>query len=368
MARLSGPPTPLRRGPTLVAGGSSPGRPTIEQVAERAGVSVATVSRALRGLPNVAPTTRARVAATAREMGYRADPLAARLASGRSRTIGVVVPMINSWYFASIVAGIEAVCAEDGYDLLIVCRPTPEQTSRTAMASLERRVDGLVFVEVPLRTEDVAMLAASGVAVVTVGQRLGPFSSVIVDNGGIGRMAADHLLDLGHRRIGVIGAQSELPAAFDVPRQRIDGVHDAMRARNIDLDPALIEMGEFTVEGGAAAGERLLRSVRPPTAIVALSDEMAFGAVAVARELGLSVPADVSVIGVDDHDAAAAVGLTTIRQNVGRQGALAARALLSGLADGSHVPARLSDDVELIVRETTARNHHDPALTRPTLL
>ena len=100
-------------------------RSTIEHVAIAAGVSVATVSRALRGLPNVAVPTRARVEAAARELDYRADPHASRLAAGRSRTVAVVVPLINSWYFSNVVAGVEAVCADDGYDLLVVTAPTP---------------------------------------------------------------------------------------------------------------------------------------------------------------------------------------------------------------------------------------------------
>ena len=106
-------------------------RSTIEHVANAAGVSVATVSRALRGLPNVAVATRARVEEVARELNYRADPAASRLAAGRSHTIAVVVPLINSWYFSNVVAGAEAVCAEDGYDLLVVTAPNTDLAAQT---------------------------------------------------------------------------------------------------------------------------------------------------------------------------------------------------------------------------------------------
>lgn len=361
MPRLPASPTPIRRGAST-PGSLPPPRPTIEQVAQKAGVSVATVSRALRGLPNVAPSTRERVAAIARDLGYRADPFATRLATGRSLTVGVVVPMINSWYFANVVAGAEAVCATEGYDLLVLCLPAARSRSEaiTAAASLERRVDGLVFVEVPLRTEDVAALAASGLGVVTIGQRVGPFSSVIVDNAGIGRLAADHLLDRGHRRIAVIGAQADDPASFDVPALRIEGIRQALAARGASLDPSRVDFGEFTVEGGAAAAQRLLTGPEPPTGIIALSDEMAFGAMATARQLGIRVPADLSIIGVDDHDAAAAIGLTTIRQHVHDHGAVAARALLEHLGDTTRPPDRLTDAYELIVRETTGPPPADP--------
>jgi DNA-binding LacI/PurR family transcriptional regulator len=354
MPRPSGSPTPLRR--AADSGSNPPPRPTIEQVAERAGVSVATVSRALRDLPNVAPATRARVAAIARDLGYRADPFATRLATGRSRTVGVVVPMINSWYFANVVAGAEAVCATEGYDLLVLCLPAASSRSEaiTAAVSLKRRVDGLVFVEVPLRTEDVAALAASGLGVVTIGQRVGPFSSVVVDNAGIGALAARHLLALGHRCIAVIGAQADDPASFDVPGLRIDGIRDAMASAGLTLDPGRVDFGEFTVEGGAAAARRLLARAHPPTAIVALSDEMAFGAMSTARQLGMRVPDELSIIGVDDHDAAGAVGLTTVRQHVPDHGALAARALIEHFADDTRPPDRLTDAFELVERETTA--------------
>ncbi len=354
MPRLPASPTPIRRGAST-PGSLPPPRPTIEQVARQAGVSVATVSRALRGLPNVAPGTRERVATIARDLGYRADPFATRLATGRSLTVGVVVPMINSWYFANVVAGAEAVCATEGYDLLVLCLPAARSRSEaiTAAASLERRVDGLLFVEVPLRTEDVAALAASGLGVVTIGQRVGPFSSVIVDNAGIGRLAANHLLDLDHRRIAVIGAQADDPASFDVPALRIDGIRHALAARGVALDPALVDFGEFTAEGGAAAAHRLLTGPEPPTGIIALSDEMAFGAMATARQLGVRVPEELSIIGIDDHDAAAAVGLTTIRQHVHDHGAVAARALLDHFGDATRPPDRLTDAFELVPRETT---------------
>jgi len=354
MARLPTPLTSVRAGPRLVPAPPM-ARPTIEQVADRAGVSVATVSRALRGLPNVAPTTRARVAAVAREIGYRADPAAVRLASGRSRTVGVVVPMLNSWYFANVVAGVEAVCAAEGYDLLVVCQPPDHPGGAPVpMRSIERRVDGLVYVDVRLRTEDVAVLAAAGVAVVTIGQRVGPFSSVWVDDERIGRMAADHLLDLGHRRIGVVGADDMWPQAYDVPTRRSAGIRAAFTARGLALDPTLIETGEFTVDGGTDAARRLLSLPQPPTAIIALSDEMAFGVLGAARTLGWSVPDDLSVIGVDDHDASVVLGLTTVRQDVTDHGARAARALLLHLGEGDRDADRLVGRFELVERFTTA--------------
>jgi LacI family repressor for deo operon, udp, cdd, tsx, nupC, and nupG len=331
-------------------------RSTIEHVASAAGVSVATVSRALRGLPNVAVSTRARVEEAARVLNYRADPAASRLAAGRSRTIAIVVPHINSWYFSNVVSGAEAVCAEGGYDLLILTAPDPASRHKAVVTAnaLDRRVDGLIFVEIALSDADVADLGGRRLAVVTVGQHTAACSSVQIDNVAIGRIAVAHLVALGHRRIGILGGQAEEPHFFDVPGQRIQGAEQALAANGLALDRGLIAAGDFTVEGGHEAAHQLLAGKTRPSAIFALSDEMAFGAFIAARELGLDIPGDVSLVGVDDHEVAVVMGLTTVRQQVVEHGAMAARALLLRLAGDEHQLAEHRvGDVELVVRKTT---------------
>jgi LacI family transcriptional regulator, repressor for deo operon, udp, cdd, tsx, nupC, and nupG len=338
-------------------------RSTIEHVASAAGVSVATVSRALRGLPNVAGTTRARVEEVAKALNYRPDPAASRLAAGRSRTIAVVVPVINSWYFSNVVAGAEAVCAEGGYDLLVLTAPNGDVRCKvvTTAATLDRRVDGLIFVEVALPDDEVTDLARRGLGVVTIGQETSMFPSLRVDNVAVGRTAVGHLVALGHRRIGIVGAEAEEPHYFDVPGQRIRGAAEALATVDAELDPTLVVSGEFTVAGGRQAGYELLDRPDRPTAVFAMSDEMAFGTLIAARELGLAVPDDLSLIGVDDHDVAPVLGLTTVRQNVTDHGAVAARALLEHLA-GRRVE-RLASTTSLVARSTTA-----PLLDRAELV
>jgi LacI family transcriptional regulator, repressor for deo operon, udp, cdd, tsx, nupC, and nupG len=330
-------------------------RSTIEHVASAAGVSVATVSRALRGLPNVAVSTRTRVEEVARALNYRADPAASRLAAGRSRTVAIVVPLINSWYFANVVAGAEAVCTEDGYDLLILTAPNPASRHKvvTTANALDRRVDGLIFVEVAVTNKDVVDLNERRLGVVTIGQRTDVCSSVRTDNVAIGRLAAEHLVTLGHHRIGILGGQAEEPEHVDVPGQRIEGAAQALAAAGRNLDRGLIAPGGFTVEGGRQAALALLTGAERPTAIFALSDEMAFGAVIAARELDLDIPGDVSLVGVDDHEVADALGLTTVRQNVVEHGAMAARALLRRLAGEEHTAEHRVGDVELVIRRST---------------
>jgi DNA-binding LacI/PurR family transcriptional regulator len=333
---------------------SSGERPTIQDVAAAAGVSVATVSRALRGLPNVAVPTRTRVEAAARLLDYRPDPHASRLAAGRSRCVAVVVPFINSWYFANVIAGVEAVCRDCGYDLLVVTAPTTG-TSESAVATIDRRVDGMIFVEVALGDEDIEALDRLGLGVVTIGQRTARFASVSVDNIEVGRLAMAHLVELGHTRIGILAGQAEDPVNFDVPGDRIAG---ARLALGHEIDGALVAPGQFTVEGGRRAAAMLLEARPLPTAIFALSDEMAFGALIAARELALTIPGDVSLVGVDDHEIAQVMGLTTVRQHVVDHGARAADMLLRRLAGeaGSAEVAHEVRPLELVVRTSTGRH------------
>lgn len=343
-------------------------RSTIEDVASAAGVSVATVSRALRGLPNVANTTRARVEAAARNLEYRPDPHASRLAAGRSRTVAVVVPFINSWYFANLIAGVEAVCADEGYDVLVVTTPRPaaRRSGVTDVFEFDRRVDGMIFVEVAIDDDDINDLRRLGLGVVTIGQQAAPFSSVSLDNVSVGRLAVTHLVELGHSRIGIVAGQAEDVAHFDVPGDRISGARQALEQAGLKLDRKLVAGGQFTVEGGHRAASALL-TMRPlPTALFALSDEMAFGAMMAARDLGIDIPGDVSLIGVDDHEFAPVVGLTTVRQDVVEHGARAATMLLHRLAgdtsSGARVGVRHDAEVvhetrpaELVIRESTRR-------------
>ena len=175
------------------------GRATIEDVAAAAGVSVATVSRALRNLPNVASATRERVAAIAEQMSYRADPAASRLATGRSRSIAVAVPLLNGWYFSQVVAGAEAICATTGYDMIVVGVSTgaARRSIVDEAASIHRRVDGVIFVDIHLPIDDVDGLADKGLRVVTIGESTHRFPSVGIDDVAVGDLATSHLLSLG---------------------------------------------------------------------------------------------------------------------------------------------------------------------------
>lgn len=334
-------------------------RATIEDVAAAAGVSVATVSRALRDLPNVAESTRTRVREAAERLEYRADPAASRLAAGRSRSVAVVVQLLNGWYSSHVVAGVEAVCAEAGYDTLVigVGRGLHDRDVFAGSEAIHRRVDAIIFVDVPVSPTQLASLEQS-LVVASVGHELPQLPSVGIDDVEVGRIATQHLIDLGHRRIGLVNGPDTEP--FVVPRHRQTGHEAALRDAGIEIDERLYVAANFTIQDGADALDHLMQLDDPPTAIFALADEMAFGVLQAARARGLRVPDDLSVIGVDDHDVAEVVDLTTIHQDVAEHGARAARLVVEQLAGNEVDVHQPWAPVRLVVRATTgpAPDHH----------
>lgn len=309
---------------------------TIGEVAKRAGVSVATVSRALRGLPHVSPATRRRVQGIADELGYRPHPYASRLAAGRSGTIGVALPVLNSWYYANILAGVETVVAEDHLDmhLVIVGSKAGMDHFVEELPSLNKRVDGLLIVDIFMPDHLWRRLLEGDLPAATVGLDTGLLDSVVIDNRRAGVEAVTHLLDLGHRRIGYIGGTVGESIELESAELRRLGMVEAMTSRGVEPDQALQVPGGFSVEGGREAMADLLES-GSPTAVFCASDEMAIGAIQATTEAGLKVPGDISVVGFDDQPVAAAVGLTTIHQSVPEQAARAAEMVLARVEDRS---------------------------------
>jgi LacI family repressor for deo operon, udp, cdd, tsx, nupC, and nupG len=328
---------------------------TIEDVARLAGVSVATVSRALRGLPNVAPSTRQKVQLAARELQYVADPHASRLAARRSATIGVVVPMLGQWYYAQLFSGAEGALVAAGYDILPLV-VGGEQIRQRFLASqpFRKRVDGLVVADVSFTEEEFEQLSRAGMPVITLGLVSPGLSSICIDNRRAARAATEHLLALGHRRIGVLSALPDDPFRFVTPAQREEGIREALADAGLSLADDLVVAGNFSFQGGAEGMRQLLDRPDPPTAVFALSDEMAVGGMGVARDRGFDVPRDLSVVGFDDHDVSAYLGLTTVRQDVVAQGELAVQRLLAVIADPDRPARHETFPTQLVVRDSTA--------------
>jgi LacI family transcriptional regulator, repressor for deo operon, udp, cdd, tsx, nupC, and nupG len=329
---------------------------TLQDVAFRAGVAPSTVSRALRGLPTVSETTRARIVAIADELGYVISPSASRLASGRTHTVGVVVPSIDRWYFSRVVAGVERVLRANRFDLLLYNLGDDagrEQFFRDL--PLRRRVDAVLVIALPLHEREVAELAALRVPVAVLGAFIEPFSGLRVDDLAATHKAIRHLVNLGHRDIGIISGRTDAAARFTAPDERRRGYLEVLDSCGIPYQTQLEAVADFTTDGGERAMSELLSRPRRPTAVFAISDEMAFGAMRALRLCGLRTPEDMSIIGFDGHEMAAPLDLTTIAQPVAEQGVAAAKALLGELSGGG-CPAHhlIQLDADLVIRGTTA--------------
>jgi DNA-binding LacI/PurR family transcriptional regulator len=267
------------------------------------------------------------VRAAADALGYVASATASSLASGRAENIGVIVPLLDRWFFATVLDGIASRLAPRGYDMTLYnVTDDAEQRRRLFETTLRRgRVDGVIVLSVSLTDDEVAALAGLGLPVIALGVPRGELGGLRVDDTAVGRAATEHLLALGHREIAHIG-QSVAPGgpsdpSYDIPTRRRAGWEQAMADAGA---PARF----------VRAAHALLESRRPPTAIFAASDEMAFGVLAAARERGLAVPGDLSVIGVDGHDLAGLFALTTIDQFPHAQGEHAGDAILAAVGAG----------------------------------
>lgn len=328
---------------------------SLADVARHAGVSTATASRALRGLPAVSRSTRARVVEVATSLGYVISPSASRLASGRTHTVGVVVPYVNRWFFGQVIAGLEGVLRASGFDVLL--HNLGDEAGRDRFFTempLRRRVDGAIVLSLPMTKDEVDRLAALRITIAVVGAAIEPFACVGIDDVAAATTAVRHLIQLGHRDIGLISGGQDVPMHFTAPVDRRRGYLKALANAGIESYPELEAVGDCTMAGGERAMAQLLGGSRRPSAVFAESDEMAFGAVRAIRRVGLRVPDDISVVGFDNHEMADLLDLTTIAQSVTEQGATAARMMLDLLASGDETTGRLKVlPTHLVVRGST---------------
>lgn len=339
---------------------------SIEQVAQHAGVSVSTVSRALRGQAGVSERTRQRVLHVAEELRYTISRSASGLVTGRAYCVGVVVPFVGRWFFGQVVAGAEAVLRAAGFDLMLYAVGDLDARGRFFRElPLHRSVDAVLVVAMPLDEYEADALRRLDVPVALVGGMTEGFSSVRIDDTLGGRTAVEHLVGLGHREIGMI---SELggPMGFTPAQDRHTGYAEVLDEHGIVRRDELWAHGGFSVSGGRRAMAELLAVSTPPTAVFAFSDEMAMGALRCLRDHGLSVPEHVSVVGFDDHEMAEVVSLTTVRQPVADEGATAARMLLEQLDQDTPEPRDVLVSTELVVRGTTAAPPRDTTVRLDT--
>ncbi|GAB3601455.1 LacI family DNA-binding transcriptional regulator [Microbacterium tumbae] len=327
---------------------------TIADVAARAGVSKATASRALSGRGYVSAETRRRVAAAAGELAYVAHSSATSLATGRTGTIAVIVPSIDRWFFAELVTGVQEALLDADQDLALYGIQEGSRIRERVFEDIlpRRRFDGLIAVGIQPSAHELERLLRLDRPLVSVGPYDEGASAVSIDDGGAARIATEHLLDLGHTDIAFIGGGAAHEGASIGDERRVAGYREAMEAAGV---PARVCSADSTMPGGYAAAVDLLSDRRArPTAVVGVCDEAAIGAVIAARRLGIAVPAQLSVIGIDDHRDAEMFSLTTIRQRPREQGREAVRLLLAQLGDADAGVEHVAAASALVMRSSTA--------------
>ena len=328
--------------------------PQIKDVAARAAVSVATVSRVLNGTAGVAAPKRARVLQAIEDLHYRPNSLARNLSLGRTGTVGVIAPFFTHLGTMGRLRGITERATAEDYDLMIFDVETPKQRDDSLLKLARRdRVDGLLVMSLPLADHQVAQLRRDALPTVLVDVAHPELSRVTIDDVGGGRLAAEHLLARGHTRVGFVGDVAQSPLGFPSSEFRLDGYRQGLAAAGLALDERLIRRGVHGRESARELTAELLALAEPPTAIFAASDLQATGVLEAAAAAGLDVPGALAVIGFDDVDFADILGLTTVRQPLAEIGAGAIELLFSRIGGDDEEPVEIVHPLTLIRRRTT---------------
>ena len=332
----------------------SPRKPTIYDVARLAGVSTATVSRLLNGTGQIAPKTRLAIESAVKELGYQPNRIARSLATSSTQTIALLIPEITNPFYGALVAGIEQRTLELGYTMLLCTTeddPVREETYLNLLRS--KLVDGVLADGLVLPPDRIAEFVAEGFPIVCLDRDVDSTAVplVQVDNRLGGRMATEHLLGLGHKRIAHVAGTP----GMRIVDERIEGYREALRAAGVEPDPRLLAVGGFDEAGGYEALRSLFARPPYPTAVFAANDLSAVGVLEAVAESGRRVPDDVSVVGFDDLRLAAYTSppLTTIHQPAREIGARAT-SLLFDLAHGKKLRrVRHLLEPDLVVRRST---------------
>jgi DNA-binding LacI/PurR family transcriptional regulator len=339
---------------------------TIKDVARAAGVSASTVSRVLTGNPRISPETQEKVRLVLRNLKYHPHAGARSLVTGSSRTIGLVTSRPGAETFANpffpeVIRGICSVLEVAGYNLVLSTAQGEANQRKSCLDMLRsRHVDGVILTSSRLGDELIDALVSEGRNFVLIGRpadKAGNLSHPAVyavnnDNILAAAVATAHLVSGGHRRIAFVTGPQHWVYCFD----RLQGYRQGLSQAGLPLDPALVQQGNITQQDGNRAVDRLFSLPEPPTAILAMDDTLALGALEAAQRRGLRVPADLAVAGFNDSPIASWTRpqLTTVRIPVFDLGAMAAR-MLAGLLDGTHArPHQVILPSEIIIRESTA--------------
>jgi len=328
---------------------------TIRDVAKRADVGVGTVSRVLNDHPSVREPTRQKVLKAIAELDYSPNLLARRLSLGKTLTIAVIIPFFTRPSSVGRLRGVEYAVADSEYDLILFNVETAARRDACFRdIPRQERVDGLLIISLSPRDDDVDRFLRAGVPTVLLDARHPRLSQTVTDDVAGGRLATQHLIDLGHHRIGYVSDPLENPFNFVSSRDRYEGYRQALDEADIPFRPEYHRQGEHGRKEARENALRLLSLPDPPTAIFAASDTQAIGVLEAAQETGLRVPEDLSIVGYDDIEVAEYLNLTTMRQPLFVSGVEGVELLLESIAAPPSSPRRVILPFELVVRGTTA--------------
>ncbi|MEY3217683.1 MAG: hypothetical protein RLY96_146 [Actinomycetota bacterium] len=311
----------------------------IKEVAEEAGVSTATVSRALRGLHHVNQQTREKIIAAAEKLNYPLNTERPGASSGRTNSVGVVAPYISRWYFSQVISFSQMKGRERLFQHQL----------------LKGRVDALIVISLPPTEEEFDSMLSLGIPIALVGMDHEKCASIKIDDVAGARTATQHLVNQGHKKIGLMSGRPDDPFNFSVPQDRRKGFMQVLAENGLEWLPSREIHGDFTMHTASRAMDDLLARPNRPTAIFCESDEMAIGAMQALRRHGLKAPDDISIIGFDGHEMAEFSELTTIEQPVTLMGEMAAWSIMERLRKPVLDPPSLVLPTTLVVRNSTRR-------------
>jgi DNA-binding LacI/PurR family transcriptional regulator len=335
---------------------TEPPRPiTIADVAERAGVAPSTVSRVLNDHASVRPATRRRVMAVVEELDYSPSEIARSLSRRKTGTVGVLVPFFTHPSAVERLRGLtRALTARGYYVVLFDVETRAQRDAQLRTLAQAGRTDAAIVVSLPVTDEEVARFKRSRLPLILLDTASAAAPHIVIDDVRGGRLAAEHLLGLGHRRIAFVGDPPSNPFAFTSSIDRRTGYFHALEAGGVPIRPELIREGEHDQDVASRLTGELLALPEWPTGVVVASDTQALGVLDACRRHGVAVPQELSVIGFDDISVSRLVGLTTVRQPLEESGRRAAELLLGLLEDDEQVPLRTLLPLELVFRDTTA--------------
>ncbi|KAA3647734.1 MAG: LacI family transcriptional regulator [Chloroflexi bacterium] len=330
--------------------------PTIRDVARKAEVGIGTVSRVLNNSPSVSEVTRQRVLDVIEELNFTPNPIARRLSSGTTHTVAIILPNLTSPSLVERLRGVQSALADSDYALVLYSAETTERLEELFNTIPNKaNADGILIVSIPPTDEHLEHFSKSGVPIVLIDVKEPQLDHVFVDDTIGGEIATQHLIDLGHTNIAFISDPIDTLFSFGAMKNRLQGYKKALRKAGIKFNKGFHVEGLPQAEIVKNLTKDLLRTPNAPTAIFAASDAHAIGVIYAARELGIHIPKELSVIGFDDIRDAEYLNLTTVRQPLFESGHDGIDLLFSTMKQqNGNKPRSIKQDLEIIRRGTTA--------------